>query len=74
MEMNVDQSGRDDATFDVDDRGALGWKSGADSVNDALAHADVEESVAAARWIDQSAALEEKVRDLFDHVFPRTFK
>jgi hypothetical protein len=60
--MNVDQPGRDDAPFDVDDRAVLGWKPGADGVNNTLAHAHVEEAVAAARRVDQSAAFQEKVR------------
>jgi poly-gamma-glutamate capsule biosynthesis protein CapA/YwtB (metallophosphatase superfamily) len=62
MEMNIDQSRRNNMIFDLDDLGAVGWKPGVDGVNDALAHAHVEEAIAATRRVDQSAAFQEKVK------------
>ena len=42
MEMDVDQARRDDAVFNVDDGGTVGFKIGADGVNLAVAHANIE--------------------------------
>jgi hypothetical protein len=54
--MNVDQSGRNNLIFNIDQCRAVGWEVGANRIDDAATHAHVEGAIAAARRIDQSAA------------------
>ena len=61
MQVNIDQAGRDDAVFDIDDRRAVGAEIDANGRDLAVAHADIELAVCAAGRIDQAAALEHAV-------------
>ena len=61
MQVNVDQTGCDDAIFDVDHGRAVRFEIRSDGVDLAVAHANVENAILAAGGIDQAAAFQKKI-------------
>src|SRR5437773_12226712 len=67
MQMNVNQSRRDDMIFDIDHGSVVDFKIRTDRVNLTVAHANVEKAILPAGRIDETAAFEQEIGKLFVH-------
>jgi hypothetical protein len=70
--VNIDQPGRDDVVFDVDHRPDVRLEIRSNRIDFAVAHADVENTVLGVRGIDQPAAFQENIGQLFVHSLIRS--
>ena len=72
MQMDVDQSRRDDMIFDIDHGRAVRFEIRSDGVDPAVADANVEKAILPAGRIDQTTAFEKKIGKLFVHSLSRS--